>query len=174
MRKLVSMLIVLFFPLLAYAQETKPVQLADYVSFCLALFSGSPDIPAKASALGLRSAFDVAGARVTIGKSTLQAYKAAQPNHTVITTTTLFADGKDSECIVSNPAGAVGREDLETLESTLHLDGQILTLGAATVGRWEMPNRKPPVLLKVTVSKVVVTLTAQKFEATAKRATLRH
>jgi hypothetical protein len=167
MRKLLAVLIATLFPVFACAQEAKPVQLADYVSFCLAVWAGAPDIQAKASALGLQDGLGSTGARIAIGKSSLQFYKAAQGN--VGVTTTTFADGKDLSCDV-NLSIAVNRTDLETMEQILHLDGQIITLGAAVIGRWKMPDRQPPVLLKVIVGRSVVAF-VQQFEAAAKDAT---
>jgi hypothetical protein len=169
MRKLLAVLIATLFPVFACAQEAKPVQLADYVSFCLAVWAGAPDIQAKASALGLQDGFGSTGARIAIGQLSLQFYKAAQGNQTVGVTTTTFADGKDLSCDV-NLSIAVNRTDLETMEQILHLDGQIITLGAAVIGRWKMPDLQPPVLLKVIVGRGVVAF-VQQFEATAKDAT---
>jgi hypothetical protein len=145
----------------------------DYVSFCLAVWANAPAIEAKASALGLQQGFGTAGARVTIGKSAIQFYKSAQGNQTVGATTTMFADGKDSPCDINIPV-AVSRTDLETMERTLHLDGQIMTVGAATIARWKMPDRRPPVLLKVVVGSGMVTMAVQQFEAAAKDAAQGH
>ncbi len=154
------------FPVLANAQETKPVPLADYVSLCQAIWTNSPDTQAKANALGLQSGI-AAGARVTIGKSTIQFYKAAQGNQTIVAVTTAFADGEESSCDI-NPGIGLERSDLETLERALHLDGQILTLGPATIGYWKIPEGRTPVLLKAVISSRAVTLNLQKFEAAAK------
>jgi hypothetical protein len=64
--------------------------------------------------------------------------------------------------------------DLEKMEQALHLDGQIMTPGAAIIARWKMPDRQPPVLLKVTIGRGLVTMVVQRFEAAAKDATQRH
>lgn len=176
MRNLLGALAAMLFSAVAYAQENKPVQLpgplADYVSFCLALWTNAPDVQAKASALGLQDGFGAQGMRITLGKSTMQLYKA-QGNQTVIATTTLFSDGKGLSCDVSLPV-AVNRTDLETMEKSLHLDGQIMTLGPAVIGHWKMPNRQPAVLLRALVGKAAVTIGMQQYEAAAKDATQRH
>lgn len=172
MRKLLAVLTAMLFPVFAHAQEDKPVQLADYVTFCLALWASSPDIDAKANALGLQSGI-AAGAHVTIGKSTIQFYKAAEGNRTLTAVTTIFADGKEFSCDV-NPGIGVQRNDLEAMERTLGLDGQILPLGAATIGYWKVPDRSSPVLLKALVSSRTATLSLQEFEASAPDATKRH
>jgi hypothetical protein len=87
MRHLIAGLTVLLFSAaLASAQERKPVQLADYVSFCLALWADAPDIEAKASALGLQHTAD----HVTIGKSTVQVYGAGPGNQGVVAVTPML------------------------------------------------------------------------------------
>jgi hypothetical protein len=175
--QIMGVLIALLCPAFAHAQQTKPIQLADYVSLCLAVWSGSPDVDAKASALGLQNGSGVAGARITIGKSTLELYKSAPDgptigNQTLVAVTTTFADGKDLSCDVTFPF-PMDRIDIETMAQTLHLDGQILTLGAATLGRWEMPDRRPPVFVKAILPKSSFTMNVQAFETTAKDAAAR-
>jgi len=167
MRNLLGALMLL--SAVAHAQETTPARLADYVPFCLALWTNAPDIQAKASALGLQTGFGAEGVRVTIGKSTMQFYKG-QGNQTVAATTTLFADGKDRCCDVNLPI-ASNRADLDTMEQALHLDGQIMALGPAVMGRWKLPDRQPPVLVKVVVGRSIVAMTVQQYEAAAKDAT---
>lgn len=178
MRNLIGVLTALLFPAFAHAQQTKPIQLADYVSLCLAVWSGSPDVDAKASALGLQNGSGVTGARITIGKSTLDLYKSAPDipaigNQTVAAVTTMFADGKDLSCDVTFPF-AMDRIDIETMAQTLHLDGQILTVGAVTFGRWKMPDRRPPVFVKALLPKSSFTMNIQEFETTAKDAAAQH
>jgi hypothetical protein len=171
MRKLLAALTATLIPVIAHAQGTKPIQLADYVSFCLALWADVPDIQAKATALGLQDG--LAGARAVFGKTTIQFYKSVASNETVGSTTTIFADGKDLSCDVNIP-GALDRADLERLEQTLHLDGQIITPGSAIIGRWKMPDRQPPVLLKAVGGRSVVTLVVQQFFPMPKGATQLH
>jgi hypothetical protein len=172
MRTLLAAVAVVLFPVFANAQQTNPVPLADYVSLCLAIWTDSPDTQAKANALGLQSGI-AAGARVTIGKSTIQFYKSGQGSQTIVAVTTAFADGEESSCDI-NPGIGLERADLETLERALHLDGQILTLGPATIGYWKLPEGRPPVLLKAVISSRAVTLNLQKFEPAAKDVTHRH
>jgi hypothetical protein len=169
MRSLIAVLTAMLFPVCASAQETKPVQLADYLSFCLAQWADAPDIQAKASALGLQDVS--AGASVTIGKSTLRMYKSTQSPLTLIATTTIFADGKERACDVGMPVVVVNRADLETMEQTLHLDGQIMSFSATVVGHWKMPDRRPAVLLKAIIGKSVFSLEVQQFEPAAKDST---
>ena len=178
MRTLIAALTAMLFPAVAYAQATTPVQLADYASLCLATWAGSPDVPSKASALGLQNVSGIAGARITIGKSTLEVYKPAPGsqavgNQTVIAVTTVFADGKDSSCDVNIPV-PMERADLETMAQALHLDGQILSLGAAILGRWKMPDRQPPVFIRALLPKAGLTMNVQQFEATSKDTAARH
>jgi hypothetical protein len=153
-------------PLSASAQGAKPVPLADYVSLCLALWDGSPDLSAKASALELQDMTgSIAGAAITIGKTTLRLLKSARPHHTVGATTTTFADGKDFSCDINLPM-PVERADLEAMERALDLDGQIMTMGPATMGRWMMRKQASPLLLKAIASKGSGVVFVQKFEAT--------
>jgi hypothetical protein len=142
MRNLIVGLTAMLFPVtFASAQDTKPVELADYVSFCLALWADAPDIQAKASALGLQNKAD----HVTIGRSTVQAYTdrpGALPRGAVAVTT-IMADGKDLYCDVSVSGlvyGDASRTDLETMEQTLHLDGQIVATSATVGAHWKMPR----------------------------------
>jgi hypothetical protein len=148
-----------------WAQDAKPVPLVEYVSFCLALWDGASDLQAKASALGLQDATGSAGASVTVGKSTMRFYRSAQGNQTVGTTSTTFTDGKDSSCDI-NLHTATERADLDSMEKAMDLDGQTMTLGSATMGRWKMRKRQPAVLLKAIAGKTFTMLMVQKFEAT--------
>jgi hypothetical protein len=173
MRNLVAVLTAVLFPAFASAQETKPVPLADYVSFCLAQWADAPDIQAKASALGLQDTSGM-GASVTIGKSTLRLYKSTQSSLTFIVTTTTFADGKERACDIGMPVVTVNRADLETMEQALHLDGQILSFSATNVGHWKMPDQRPAVLLKGIITKSVFSLEVRQFEPAAKDATKHH
>ena len=166
MRNLIAVLVAMVFPWSVSAQDMKPIQLSDYVSFCLAMWGGSPDIQAKANALGLQNAFP-AVATVTIGKSTLQYFKSGKENEIVGAIITIFADGQESWCEVTNPSIRVDRADLESMQRALNLDGQILPLGAATVGYWKMSSGRTPVLLKAVVSSRVVTLNMMEFEPAA-------
>jgi hypothetical protein len=160
MRHLIAGLTVLLFSAaLASAQQRKPVQLADYVSFCLALWADAPDIEAEASALGLQHTAD----HVTIGKSTVQVYGAGPGNQGVVAVTTILADGKDLYCDVSVP-GTMVRADLETMEQTLHLDGQIIATSATVAGHWKMPDQQPPMLLKAFISRSGLALAAEQFK----------
>jgi hypothetical protein len=172
MRSFVSLAAILLFPALAWAQDArpaplaeKPAPLAEYVSFCLALWDGASTLQAKASALGLQDVTGSAGMSITVGKSTMQFYRASQGNRTVGATSTTFADGKDSSCDV-NIHTAVERADLEAMEKAFDLDGQILTLGPTTMGRWKMRKRQPTALVKTVVGKNFTMLMVQKFEAT--------
>lgn len=178
MRYLIGVLTALLFPAFAQAQQTKPIQLADYVSLCLALWSGSPDVSAKARALGLQNGSGVTGAHITIGKSTLDLYKSALDaptigNQTVAAVTTKFADGKDLSCDVTFPF-AMDRIDIETMAQALHLDGQILTIGAVTFGRWKMPDRQPAIFVRALLPRSSFTMNVQEFDTTAKDATGQH
>lgn len=172
MRNLLAVLMAMLFPALASAQETKPLPLADYVSFCLTQWAGAPDIQAKASALGLQETTGL-GASVTIGKSTIQMYKSTQAPLSFVVTTTIFADGKERACDIAMPA-AVNRTDLDTMAQTLHLDGQLMPFSATVVGHWKMPDRRPPVLLKGIVGKTVFSLEVRQFEPAAKDSTEHH
>src|SRR5262249_6977711 len=91
-------------------------------------------------------------------------YKAAQGNHTVGATSTTFADGKDSSCDI-NLHSAVERADLEAMEKASDLDGQIMTLGPTTMGRWKMRKRQPAVMVKAIATKASTILMVQKLEA---------
>jgi hypothetical protein len=165
MRSFLGLLIAVLTPTFVWAQDAKPVPLAQYVSFCLALWDGAEDIPAKASALGLETLADLPGASISVGKSTMRFYRAPQGNLMVGAISTIFADGKDSSCDI-NLSFAVGRADLEALEKAADLDGQIMTLGPTTMGRWKIRKRQPAVLLKAIASKTSTILMVQKLEAT--------
>jgi hypothetical protein len=164
MRNVLCLLTAVLFPSLAWAQDAKPVPLVDYVSFCLALWDGSPDLQAKASALGVHDVTGSAGASMTVGKSTMRFYKSAEGSRTVGATSTTFADGKDSSCDI-NLHAAVERADLDAMEKAIDLDGQIMTLGPTMMGRWKMRKRQPVMLLKAIASKTFTILMVQKFEA---------
>jgi hypothetical protein len=172
MRNLLVALAAMLFPVVANAQQAKPSAIADYVSFCLALWTNSPDAETKANALGLQSGI-ANGARVTIGKSTIQFYKSGQGGQNVTAITTAFADGKETSCDVNLGPG-IERTDLESLQRALGLDGQILPIGPATIGYWKMPDKGAPILVKVLVSSRVATLNVQEFEAAASGETSRH
>lgn len=148
----------------AHAQETKPIPLADYVSFCLALWAGS-DVQAKANDLGIQSAIP-AGGSITAGKTTIQLYRAAQGSQTVSAAKTIFDEGTEWTC-EANLATGLERADLETLERVLGLHGQVLTFGPANVGYWIMPNRQPPVLIKGLAGSRIGILNLLAFEAAA-------
>jgi hypothetical protein len=165
MLRLLSLVTAISLPTLVWAQDPKPAPLVEYVSFCLALWEGAPDLQSKASALGLQDVTGSAGASITVGKSTMRFYRAGQGNHTVGATSTIFTDGKDSSCDV-NLHTAVERADLEAMEKAVDLEGQIMSLGSATMGRWKIRKRQPTVLLKAVVGKTFTMLMVQKFEAT--------
>jgi hypothetical protein len=165
MRIFIGVVIAVLVPAFAWAQDAKPVPLAEYVSFCLAVWEGAPDLRAKASALGLQDVTGSVGTSITVGKTTVQFYKS-QGNHTVGATSTTFTDGRDWSCDVNLPV-AIERADLEAMERTVDLDGQIASFGATTIGRWKMHKRRPAVLLKAVAGKTFTMLTVQKFEATA-------
>jgi hypothetical protein len=139
------------------------VRLADYVSFCLAVWEGARDVPSRAAALGVFDVTGSAGAIITIGKTTLRVYKSPQSNHLVGMTSTTFADGKDWSCDVNFPM-PVERADLETMEQAADLDGQIVTLAATTIGRWKMRQPRTPVLVKMVAGKAAAMLTVHKYE----------
>jgi len=92
-------------------------------------------------------------------------FRAPQGNRMVGAVSTIFADGKDSSCDI-NLNFAIGRADLEALEKAADLDGQIMTLGPTTMGRWKIRKRQPAVLLKTIASKTSTILMVQKLEAT--------
>jgi hypothetical protein len=165
MRSVMGAVFAAMVPALAGAQEAKRAPLADYVSFCLAVWENARDLPAKAGALGLSDMTGSAGASITIGKTTIRFYKSAQPNLTVGATSTTFKGGKDWSCDVNLPM-AVERADLESMEQAADLDGQIATLGAATLGRWKMRQPRPAVLIKAMAGKAFTMLTVQKYEPT--------
>ena len=168
MRSFIAVMTALLFPTLACAQDAKPAPLADYVSFCLALWDGASDLSAKASALGVQDVTGSAGMSMTVGKSTLQFYRAPQSNppvnRTVGATSTTFTDGKDWSCDV-NIHSPVERADLDAMQKTLDLEGQILTLGPTMMGRWKFRKRHPITLIKTVVGKNFTMLMVQKFEA---------
>jgi len=70
MRSLLLLIAVLT-PTFVSAEDAKPVPLAQYVSFCLALWEGAEDIPAKASALGLETLADLPDQRRKIDNAVL-------------------------------------------------------------------------------------------------------
>jgi hypothetical protein len=164
-RTLIGAVIAVMVPAFAGAQETKPAPLADYVSFCLAVFEGAGDLPSKAGALGLSDATGLPGVFVTVGQMAIRTFKSAQSNQTVVVVSTTFKDGKESTCDVTLPTVAVARADLETMEHVDDLDGQIATVGA-TFGRWKMRRPGPPVLIRVLATKFSTMLMVQKYEPT--------
>lgn len=164
-RSLIGVAIAAIVPAFAAAQEVKPMRLADYVSFCFAVWEDATDLSSKASALGLTDVTGSAGASVTVGKITFRVYKSAQTNQTVSVTSTTFTDGKDRTCDI-NLARAVERADLEAVEKVVDLDGQIATFGPAVIARWKMRQARPPVLIKAVSSKVSTLLMVQKYEPT--------
>ena len=104
LRIVIALLISFSFPADAWAQGPKPVPLADYVSLCLGLWEGSPDVAAKASALDLQDMTGSAGgAALVVGKTTLRMLKSSQSHHMVGAMTTTFADGKDFSCDINLP-----------------------------------------------------------------------
>jgi hypothetical protein len=167
-RKVSGVLAAVLLPVAALAEEPKQLQLADYVPFCLALWADAPDIQAKASALGLQSPSGPSQVHLAIGQSTLQFYKSAQGDQTVMANITKFTDGKDSSCDVNMPVRA-NRTDLATMAQALHLDGQIMELGPTIIARWKVPNRRPPVLLKVIATKSAVSMVMQQYDAGGQR-----
>ena len=95
MRYLLGLLAVILLPAVAAAQEIKRAPVADYVSFCLALWDGDPDLYAKAAALGLQDAAGGnPGVSITVEKSTLQFFKGAQGSGTVGSIYTTMEDGE--------------------------------------------------------------------------------
>jgi hypothetical protein len=158
------LLATVLFPAFALAQSAKPAPLAEYISFCLALWNADPDVEARAHALELQDVSGSAGATITVGKTAIRFYKSAQGNQTVGATSTVFDDGKDSSCDISLPVG-VERADLEAMERAIDLDGQIVTFGPATIGRWKIRGRQPAILLKAVVGKSTTVLTLQTFKA---------
>lgn len=168
MRISLALAAALLFPTMASAQEAKSAALADYVSFCLALWEGASDLSAKATALGVQDVTGASGMSMTVGKSTMQFYRVPQGNpavnRTVGATSTTFADGKDWSCDV-NIHSPVERADLEAMAKTLDLDGQIMTLGPTMMGRWKIRKRHPIVLIKAVAGKNFTMLMVQKFEA---------
>ena len=168
MRIFLALAAALLFPTVVFAQDAKPAALADYVSFCLALWDGVPDLHAKAAALGVQDVSGSAGMSMTLGKSTMQFYRAPPGNppvsRTVGATSTTFTDGKDWSCDV-NIHSPVERADLEAMEKTLDLEGQIMTLGPTMMGRWKIRKRHPVVLIKAVAGKNFTMLMVQKFDA---------
>jgi hypothetical protein len=155
----------------AWAQDPKPAPLADYVSLCLALWEGGPDIQPKASALGLQDVTGSAGGlAITVGKVTVRIMKGPLPHQMVTATSTTFADSKDFLCEVNLPI-VVERADLEVMEKALDLDGQITAFGPTTVGRWKMRKQATPLLLKTLAGKNFLMLTVQKLQSTPAVAT---
>jgi hypothetical protein len=164
-RTLIGAVMAVMIPALSGAQEAKPARLAEYVSFCLAVWEDARDLASKASALGLADATGSAGASISVGRTTLRVYKSAQPNHTVGAIFTTFKDGKDWSCDVNLPM-AVERGDLEAMEQVADLDGQIVTFGPTTMARWKMRQPRPPVLIRAIANKASTMLMVQKYEPT--------
>jgi hypothetical protein len=164
MRSLLAALMTALFPVFAFAQEAKPIPLSDYIPFCFALWADAPDISAKANTLGLKNAIDPAGS-YSYGKSTSRFYNGVSDiQRTVNATTTKFADGKELDCEIVMPS-IMNRAELETLEQTVHLDGQIIIVGSSISGQWKIPDRSPPVLLRANLVGGHVLLGMQEFEA---------
>jgi hypothetical protein len=69
------------------------------------------------------------------------------------------------DCDINLPM-PVERADLEAMERALDLDGQIMTMGPATMGRWMMRKQARPLLLKAIASKGSGVVFVQKFEPT--------
>ncbi len=74
-----------------------------------------------------------------------------------------MGDGKESSCDI-NLTSVSERADLATMSSALDLDGQILTLGATTMGYWKMRTRQPAVLIRAILGKSNTTMTLVRFE----------
>ena len=143
MRYLFCLLAVLLLPAAATAQDIKRAPLADYVSFCLALWDGDSNLYAKAAALSLQ---DVAGENpglsITVEKSTLRFFKGTQGSGTVGSIYTTMEDGRETSCDI-NLTSISERSDLDVMTRTLDLDGQIMTLGPTTMGHWKIRKRQP-------------------------------
>jgi hypothetical protein len=163
-RNLLGFVTAILLPTLGSAQEVKRAPLADYVSFCFALWEIAPEVQAKAKTLGLDDATGAAAASITVGRSTMRFFRSPQANQTVNSTSTEFKDGKDFSCDINLP-GAGERAELEVMEKALDLDGQIMTLGPTSMGRWKIRNRQPVVLLKAIIPKASTILMVQKLEA---------
>jgi hypothetical protein len=164
-RTLIGAVIAVMVPGFVGAQEAQPVRLADYVSFCLAVWEDASDLSAKASALGLTDATGSVGATITVGRTTFRVYKSVRPRETVTVTTTTFTDGKEWSCDVAMPR-AVERADLEAIEKVVDLDGQIAPFGPTIMARWKMRESRPPVLIRAIATKTVTTLMVHKYEPT--------
>jgi hypothetical protein len=166
MRYLLGLLAVILLPAVAAAQDVKRAPLADYVSFCLALWDGDSGLYAKATALGLQ---DVAGANpgvsITVEKSTLRFFKGVQGSGTVGSIYTTMEDGREQSCDI-NLTSVSERSDIEVMTRTLDLDGQILTLGSTTMGYWKIRKRQPVVLLRAILGKTNTMMTLVQFEPT--------
>jgi hypothetical protein len=161
-RTLLAAAIAALVPAVSGAQEAKSAPLADYVSFCLAVWEGARDLPSRAAALGVFDAAGSTGAIITIGKTALRVYKSPQSIHMVGVTTTTFEDGKDWSCEVNFPR-PVERAELETMEQAADLDGQIVTLSGTSIGRWKMRQPRTPVMVKMVAGKLGM-LTVHKYE----------
>jgi hypothetical protein len=162
MRYLLGVLAAVLLPAIASAQDSKQAPLADYAAFCLALWDGASDVATKAAALELRDATGgTSGVSITIEKSILQFFKSG--HGTVAAIDTAMEDGKESSCDI-NLQVASERTDLETMARTLDLDGQILTLGRATMGHWKIRKRQPAVLLRTILGKNVTTIMLVRYE----------
>jgi hypothetical protein len=170
MRYFLGLLAVILLPAVAAAQDIKRAPLADYVSFCLALWDGDSGLYAKAAALGLQ---DVAGANpgvsITVEKSTLRFFKGTQGSGTVGSIYTTMEDGRESSCDI-NLTSISERSDLEVMTRTLDLDGQIMTLGPTTMGHWKIRKGQPAVLLRAILGKTNTLMTLVKFESTSETA----
>jgi hypothetical protein len=175
MRYLLGVLAAILLPAVATAQDSKRAPLADYAAFCLALWDGAPDVATKAEALELQDAGGgTSGVAIMVGKSVLRLFKSG--HGTVATIDTTLEDGKESSCDV-NLQVASERADLETMVRTLDLDGQILTLGPATMGHWKIRKRQPAVLLRTILGKNLTTIMLVRYEparAAGKRAVAAH
>jgi len=163
MRYVLAILALVLLPAAAAAQER--ATLADYVAFCLALWDGAPDISARASELGLLdSTGGTSGASITIEKSTMRLFKSAPGNVSAISTA--MEDGRQSWCDINIPS-AIERSDLDGLAKAVDLDGQIVTLGQATIGSWRVRKRRPPVLVRTVLGRNATNVILVRFEPSA-------
>ncbi|CCE02466.1 hypothetical protein [Bradyrhizobium sp. STM 3809] len=160
MRYLLAVLAIVFLPSAAAAQER--ITMADYVALCLALWDGAPDISARASELGLvDSTGGTSGASITIEKSTMRLFKSSSGNVSAIST--VMEEGRQSWCDVNVPV-ALDKADLDVLAKTLDLDGQVVTLGQATIGSWRVRKRRPPVLVRTILGRAATTVVLVRYE----------
>jgi hypothetical protein len=162
MRYFLAILAFVLLPSVATAQDSQRITLADYVAFCLALWDGAPDISARASELGLLdSTGGTSGASITIEKSTMRLFKSAPGNVSAIST--VMEDGRQSWCDINIPS-ASDRADLDGLAKAMDLDGQVVTLGPATIGSWRIRKRRPPVLVRTILGRGATTVVLVRFE----------